>query len=78
MIQLTIQQMRFNIDVIGEMTAATEEILTPEALEFLYCLHENFNGRRKALLSAREVRQRRLENGEKLGFLEETKSYPRR
>ena len=78
MIQLKIQQIRFNIDVIGEMTAATEEILTPEALEFLYCLHENFNGRRKALLAAREVRQRRLENGEKLDFLRRNETYPGR
>src|SRR3954454_6574080 len=73
MIQLTIQQMRFNIDVVGEMTAASEEILTPEALEFLYGLHENFNVRRKTLLQAREARQRRFDEGEKPDFLAETK-----
>ncbi|WP_432357365.1 malate synthase A [Sporosarcina sp. UB5] len=55
------------------MTVGTEEILTPEALEFLYCLHEKFNGRRKELLAAREERQRRFDAGEKLDFLEETK-----
>ncbi|MCM3636784.1 malate synthase A [Sporosarcina luteola] len=73
MIQLTTQQTRFNMDVIGEMTAGTEEILTPEALEFLYSLHETFNGRRKELLAARETRQRLFDAGEKPGFLEETK-----
>lgn len=73
MIQLTIQQTRFNMDVTGEMTAGTEEILTPEALEFLYCLHEQFNGRRKELLAAREKRQQRFDAGEKPAFLEETK-----
>ncbi|MFC5604167.1 malate synthase A [Sporosarcina koreensis] len=55
------------------MTVGTEEILTPEALEFLYCLHEQFNGRRKELLAAREARQRRFDAGEKPDFLEETK-----
>src|SRR5689334_12694104 len=73
MVQLTTQQTRVNMDVTGEMTAGTEEILTPAALEFLYCLHEKFNGRRKELLAAREVRQRRFDAGEKPGFLEETK-----
>ncbi|MCM3743949.1 malate synthase A [Sporosarcina luteola] len=73
MIQLTTQKTRFNIDVTGDMTAGTEEILTPEALEFLYGLHEKFNGRRKELLAARETRQRRFDAGEKLDFLEETK-----
>lgn len=67
------KQMRFNIDVVGDMTAGTEEILTPEALEFLYCLHEKFNGRRKELLAARETRQRRFDAGERPDFLEETK-----
>ena len=73
MILLKTQQMRFNIDVVGEMTAASEEILTPEALEFLYGLHENFNVRRKTLLQAREARQRRFDEGEKPDFLTETK-----
>lgn len=73
MIQLPIQQTRFNMDVLGEMTAGTEEILTPEALEFLYCLHEKFNGRRIELLAARRARQRRFDAGEKPDFLEETK-----
>lgn len=65
---------RFNMDVVGEMTAGTEEILTPEAMEFLYSLHENFNSKRKALLSMREYRQSQLNNGEKLDFLTETKN----
>ncbi len=73
MIQLTTQQMRFNLEIVGELTAGTEEILTPEALEFLYSLHEQFNGRRLQLMEERIQRQERLDRGEKLCFLEETK-----
>ncbi|MCG3088182.1 malate synthase A [Sporosarcina cyprini] len=71
---LTTQQTRFTIDILGEITAGTEEILTPEALEFLYALHSEFNERRKALLEERQHRQKRLDQGERLGFLEETRS----
>lgn len=78
MVQLTTEKVhfnpvRFNMDVVGEMTAGTEEILTPEAMEFLYGLHENFNSKRKALLSVRKSRQSKLNSGEKLNFLAETK-----
>jgi malate synthase len=49
------------------------EILTPEALEFLVALHRNFNGRRLQLLEERVVRQKRLDAGEKPDFLPETR-----
>lgn len=62
------------MDIVGEMTAGTEELLTPEALEFLYSLHENFNAQRKQLLANRKQRQLRFNAGEKPGFLEETRS----
>ncbi|WP_248513071.1 malate synthase A [Sporosarcina sp. NCCP-2222] len=68
------QQTRFTIDILGEITAGTEEMLTPEALEFLYALHTEFNERRKALMEERHHRQQRLDQGERLGFLEETQS----
>ncbi|MBD7984720.1 malate synthase A [Sporosarcina sp. Sa2YVA2] len=61
------------MNIAGNMTAGTEEILTPEALEFLYCLHDQFNGRRKALLENRRHRQLRFDAGEKPDFLDDTK-----
>ena len=70
---MTTQDVRFNINVIGDITAGTEEILTPEALEFLYSLHDQFNARRKALLANRNERQIRFDAGEKPDFLKETK-----
>ncbi|WP_339251471.1 malate synthase A [Sporosarcina sp. FSL W8-0480] len=73
MVELASENLRFNIDVLGEITAGTEEMLTPEALEFLYSLHDTFNGRRKALLEKRKERQELLNKGQKLDFLEETK-----
>ncbi|MEZ7170336.1 malate synthase A [Sporosarcina sp. OR05] len=68
------QQARFNMDIVGEMTAGTEELLTPEALEFLYSLHENFNEQRKKLLEIRKQRQVQFNAGETPRFLEETRS----
>lgn len=50
------------------------EILTPEALEFIEALHKNFNGERKRLLKAREIRQKELDNGQIPDFIESTKA----
>lgn len=61
------------ISIIGEQNAQTKEVLTPEALAFLQSIHEKFDGRRKALLAKRQERQQRLDQGEKLDFLPETK-----
>lgn len=54
--------------------AATDEVLTPDVLEFLAILHRRFNGRRLELLAARAERQKRFDTGEKPSFLEETRS----
>ncbi len=56
------------------VTAAQAEILTPEALALVVALHRKFNGRRKELLAAREVRQKRIDQGERPDFLPETAS----
>ncbi|MCG7336501.1 malate synthase A [Sporosarcina sp. ACRSM] len=61
------------IEVRGEKTIESAEILTPEALEFLHALHAKFDERRKELLIKRQQRQRDLDNGKKLDFLPETK-----
>ncbi|MST49683.1 malate synthase A [Mobiluncus porci] len=50
-----------------------DEILTPEALEFLKKLHENFSGRRAELLRDRHDRRQQLVNGRLPQFLVETK-----
>lgn len=61
------------IEIIGQQTEASREILTPESLDFLASIHHLFNERRKELLVTREHRQKQLDNGEKLDFLQETK-----
>lgn len=61
------------LKIVGEQNEQTKEILTPEALEFVLALHEKFDARRKELLTARQERQKRLDAGEKLDFLPETK-----
>jgi malate synthase len=49
-----------------------EEILTPEALEFLAALHRRFEPRRSQLLDARVTRQARYNAGDLPDFLRET------
>jgi malate synthase len=49
-----------------------EEILTPEALDFLAALHRRFDARRSQLLHARTTRQARYNAGELPDFLRET------
>ncbi|OZU88710.1 malate synthase A [Virgibacillus indicus] len=50
-----------------------EEILTPEALEFIGKLHNHFDERRRNLLEIRKKLQEKLNEGGKLDFLKETK-----
>jgi malate synthase len=50
-----------------------DEILTPEALDFLADLHRRFDARRRELLARRDERQAELSNGGTLDFLDETK-----
>jgi len=52
--------------------AATERILTPDALDFVTEIHHRFDARRRQLLAARAERRARIEAGELLGFLPET------
>jgi malate synthase len=55
------------------MDAGFEEILTPEALELVAALQQEFGGRRDELLEARRQRRTRLRDGESLDFLPETR-----
>ncbi|WP_067727194.1 malate synthase A [Oceanobacillus damuensis] len=51
-----------------------EELLTPEALNFLEKLHNHFDERRRNLLEIRHQIQQRINEGKKLDFLKETKN----
>src|ERR1043166_1768845 len=61
------------VEVLGEITPAFSEILTSEALAFVAKLERHFGSRRRQCLEHRQERQRRLDHGEGLHFLPETK-----
>jgi malate synthase len=61
------------LELRGPMHAGFEEILTPDALEFVAELQHRFGGRRQELLEARARRRQRLRAGEMLDFLPETR-----
>ncbi len=57
---------------------AFDEILTPDALEFVAALQREFNARRTELLGARAERRARLAAGEMLAFLPDTREIRER
>jgi malate synthase len=61
------------VEVRGPVEGRAEEILSPDAMEFVAGLHRRFGGRRRELLGRRAERQRRLDAGGTLDFLEETR-----
>ncbi|MBL4952282.1 malate synthase A [Neobacillus sp. OS1-32] len=61
------------IEVVGALKAQFEEILTPEALNFIEELERNFGARRVELLQSRQKRQEEINNGKLPDFLPETK-----
>ncbi len=63
---------RKRLELRGEQRSGFEEIVTPDALEFIQELDHEFEGRRRELLEERRQRRARLADGETLGFLEET------
>ena len=64
--------MQENVDVRGTMRERYDEVLTPEALDFLAGLHATFEGVRQQLLAARQERFAALSAGAELDFLTET------
>jgi malate synthase len=62
------------VQVRGAHLPDSDRVLTPEALEFLGDLHDEFDGRRRELLEARAARAERIREGEMPDFLEETRS----
>ena len=61
------------IEVVGALEAQYDEILTPEALNFIEELERNFGERRVELLQYRKKRQEEIDNGKLPDFLPETK-----
>src|SRR5882757_8815489 len=62
------------VELLGAVTPAFAEILTPDALAFVAQLQRAFGGRREECLQRRQDRQAALDRGGTLDFLPETKS----
>ncbi len=65
---------RHRIELEGPASREFDEVLTPDALEFVAELQGEFGRRRQDLLRARSQRRARLAEGESLHFLAETAS----
>ena len=61
------------LDIRGSMHDRFEEVLTPEALQFVARLHREFDATRRDLLARRATRQAELDAGGSLGFLDATR-----
>jgi len=61
------------VRIDGPRHPGQDQVLTPEAVEFLADLHRRFNSRRLELLAARAERQKRTDAGERPDFLPETR-----
>jgi malate synthase len=61
-----------NIELHGAMQAGFDEVITPDALEFVAELQHRFGPRREELLEARGRRRARLADGKMLDFLPQT------
>jgi malate synthase len=61
------------LELSGPMEVGFDEVLTPDALEFVAALEHRFGSRRRELLEARASRRERLRAGEMLDFPPETR-----
>jgi malate synthase len=62
-----------NIKISGKILSRYNEIISDDALKFIQAIHERFNNTRLELLNERKKRQKAIDIGEKLDFLNETK-----
>ena len=60
------------VQIVGKITPAVQEVLTPDALQFVADLHRTFNPTRPELLKRRAARQKEFDQGVIPGFLPET------
>ena len=65
--------MNKSIKISGEILSRYNEIISDEALKFIQEIHEQFNKIRLDLLEERKKRQKVVDEGGKLDFLNETK-----
>ncbi len=65
--------MNKSIRIDGKILSRYNEIISDEALEFIKEIHERFNNKRLELLDERKKRQKNIDGGGKLDFLDETK-----
>ena len=63
---------RPRVNAAASSVLGSDDILTPDALEFLAVLHERFDDRRRSLLAARGDRQEKFDAGELPDFPEAT------
>src|SRR5439155_12576171 len=61
------------VEISGVTEERLNEVLTEDALDFVAELHRRFDGRRQELLEKRAGRQRWLDEGGTLDFLDETR-----
>ena len=62
-----------NVSIDGKIEPGFEDILSPQAVDFITGLHRKFNPTRKKLLQDRLIIQDKINSGWKPDFLEETK-----
>jgi len=65
--------MKKSIEISGEILSRYSEILSDEALQFILDIHKHFDSKRLELLNERKKRQKLIDDGDKLDFLDETK-----
>lgn len=65
---------RVNVNLQRQVSTEYSEILSSDALMFLFELHQHFDKARNSLLALRADRQRRLDQGEMPDFLMETEA----
>jgi malate synthase len=58
--------------IVGHKVPEIERVLTPDALDFVVQLHNEFNERRQKLLADRQTRWEELKTGKRPDFLRET------
>ncbi len=63
-----------DVELRGRIDRGYEEVLTPDAIEFVAELQRRFGARRRQLLELRAERRNRLNAGEMLDFLPETRA----
>jgi malate synthase len=73
MAQSSLHEVPDGVEIVGKVTTAYAEILTPDALAFVAKLHRRFNRRRVEFLRRRHERQVALDRGAALDFLPHTK-----